>query len=740
VATLLHLSDLHLGTGGDEHFGDHKLEVIAPDQRESRSQMLRWSLASLHRSLHERGETLDAVVVSGDVTYQASSDGLRMLDATLDALEASRPANDRIVVVPGNHDVAWDTPPGSAERYAAFRQHIRDAGFVTPLLEGVDPDPADHDLGVLTATDDSFVVVALNSADHCGVRQQVDRDEQAALEEVDASGNTVAQRVGAMWRRASLFDVARVGPRQREHGSQALTAALTKPRTDPAVVPLRIATFHHQLLPISLDEEIKPFEALTNLAQVRDWMADNDIELLLHGHKHVAHTYLDHYVPLAGSGPAPRPRRLIVSSVGTVGLGQPSTNTVARLVRVDPRRTRLGKVEFVDVPSSRPGMSVMLNQPGRRHLVRVADADRAEIVGRSVDEVHEQIVERLEAGVELVGPLVCRIEDPSDAHRPTVPLRTLMRDDVDDVDAWFSDTVDLWQREQPYSAMDFNHGERILRYDGTVDLIDRVARVLSAERDTSRGVISLLDHRSDDVSSARRFPAFCLVQLFIRHGRLVTVGYFRKQEMRYWWPVNVAELARLQGHVRTKLSAMSQPALAIGEIVTVTAIPTTGKAIPRVVVPQLDRWVDDDPERLTRMCLSLLAPSVVDIPAACADWRVLLEECEPSTAPAADGGPVPIAGLDVVLRRLSALERIVAGPADVRTVQTSLAGLVSQHREYQEVTRRNDRNPELRGRLVGTLQTLRLELQRLLPTLTEVAGQTGPPDPADAPSPPGAGS
>jgi hypothetical protein len=283
--------------------------------------------------------------------------------------------------------------------------------------------------------------------------------------------------------------------------------------------------------------------------------------------------------------------------------------------------------------------------------------------------------------------------------------------------------------------MDFNHGERILKYDGTVDLVEKVARALNSERDTSRGVISLLDHRTDDVSSDARFPAFCLVQLLInRQGRLVTVGYFRKQEMQYWWPVNVAELAQLQRQVRDKLSAMSQRhAPEVGEIVTITAIPTTGRAIPRVVVPRLDRWVDDEPQRLTRMCLSMLAPNSVDITAAREDWLVMLDECEPS-ADAADGGPVPIAGMDALLGQFSALEKIVAEAADVDTVQTTIAGLVSQHREYQKVTRRNDRDAELHGRLVRTLETLRVELVKLMPSLSETTDRTDPPEPPAAES------
>jgi 3',5'-cyclic AMP phosphodiesterase CpdA len=735
VATLLHLSDLHLGSGGDEHFGDHKLEVIAPPERESRSRLLASSLENLGNALRAAGEELDAIVISGDVTYQANPDGLSRLGQALDALGDRRPSNGRVVVVPGNHDVRWATDPGTAERYEAFVENVRKAGFVTPVLEGIDSEPTDLTAGVLTATDNSFVVVALNSADHCGVNEQVTNgDSLAALAAVETSGDAAAQRVLAMWKRASLYDIARVGSLQLGHGSRALAAASGAWVPGGTGVPLRIATFHHQLLPISLDEEIKPFEALTNLAQVRDWFAANDIELLLHGHKHVAHTYEDHYAPLNVPG-SKSPRRLLVSSVGTVGLGQHSENTLARLIRVDPARSRLGRIEIVDVPATRPGIPFDLETlHTQRHLVRVAADSSGEIAGATVEEVHEQILERLDARIELTGPLVCRVQSSTGADLPPKTLIDLVPGNDAEVGQWFKDTVEIWQNDHRYSAMPFNHGERIRRYDGEIDLVERVTRALSVERDTSRGVISLLNQARDDIASEQQFPAFCLVQLFInRDGRLVVVGYFRKQEMKYWWPVNVAELAHLQRLVQENLASRNpQHAPQLGEIVTITAIPANGKAIPRVVVPVLDRWVDDEPARLTRMCLALMAPDQVDVAAACEDWDVMLRECGPVTAAAADGSPVPLAGMAALLGQFIELEQVVAdGAAELGAVRAAIQALLAQHSNYQRMTRRDRRDREQEGVLTATHATLTIALQHLLPSLAvEPSEPAAPADPA----------
>jgi hypothetical protein len=151
----------------------------------------------------------------------------------------------------------------------------------------------------------------------------------------------------------------------------------------------------------------------------------------------------------------------------------------------------------------------------------------------SVDDVHEQIVERLEPGVDLVGPLVCRIEGTPDADKPPVPLRVLMRADVGDVYEWFKDTVELWQRDEPYSSMDFNHGERIVKYEGTMDLVERVAEALLSERDTSRAASSTCSITASTMSRPTvSFPRSVWSNCSSAEDRLVVVGYFRKQEMQ----------------------------------------------------------------------------------------------------------------------------------------------------------------------------------------------------------------
>lgn len=729
MATLLHLSDLHLGVGdANEELGDHKLEVIDPAARQTRSTVLRATLQSLARALDATGEQLDAVVVSGDITYQGQEAGFALLSETLGHLGDVLPDPSRIVVVPGNHDVTWFTRPGTPERYRVFLQGIRQLGFVTPLLEGVDVDAAGNLTGsaaspTLVASDSSFVVVALNSADHCGVVSQIDPALEASIQSIEARpDDNEATAVLTAWKGASLYDIARVGDHQRRVASDALHDATRGLDTKP----VRIAVMHHQLLPIALDEEIKPFESLANLAQMRDWLALNEVDLVLHGHKHVAVAYEDLYTPLAAHqvGRTADPRRVIVSSVGTVGMGQPATNCLARLVRFDRARSSLGKLQIVDIPGVQPGTPLIVNDLHEKtFLTRVAPPHRAVITGETSHAVHEQLLERLDHGEPLPYPLVCHVADPRNAN--IMPPSYGQLESVPDNEKWFTDLVNLWQNPQRLSAMTFNHGERIFALRG-INQFQRAIRCLTSKDTSSRAVITLFDHKRDDIQADIEFPAFCLVQLLVVGDQLRIVGYFRKQEMRYWWAVNLAELAELQRQAVERLNRdRGNNPLRAGQISTVTAMPTAGSTVPRVAIPLVDRWVDDDPTRLIRMALVVFDPSIPSAANALADWEMTVEACRPRASHAADGDPVPVVGLKRVRETLKGLHTAYGASALAATLSGILQRSATANSLYLDQARIGSQLFQVKADLSDIHQEMVDALSRLREAIATAAPDSG---------------
>lgn len=699
MATLLHLSDLHLGDEDYPTFADYKVEVIAPGARLGRSTVLASTLRALGEALVREGVPLDAIVISGDVTYQGQPSGFARLPQMLANLGAALPDPSRILVVPGNHDVKWGSQPGSFERYSAFIAGVRNLGYITPMLEGIDIDDEGRRLAeakspLLTASDNTFVLVGLNSSDHCGVHARIDAGLARAIADVEADpANTAAQAVLQAWRSSNQYDVARVNPAQRIAVSQVLGEAAGG--TD---WPVRIAVLHHQLLPVSLEEEVKPFEAIVNLAQVRDWLAHNAFEMVLHGHKHGAATYEDRFHTLSDSSSGLH--RTLVSSVGTVGQGQRMANVIGRLVTVPPSYASIGKILVKDVASVSAGGSMSYsNLVSSEYRARIDSATNGHLVeGASALQVHEQLLDLTDHGRDLPRPLVCRVTAPTGAQKPPASYRSLRS--VPEGEAWFDDLVRLWQSRIPLTAMAFNHGERIFALNGDTDQFELALAALVAKEGSSRAVISVFNPGKDNPAiGSQDFPSFCLVHLFIVKRELRVVAYFRKQEMRYWWAVNLAELARLQQEAVNRLNEEVGNELVPGEITTITAVPTSGRQIPRVAIPLMDRWVDDDPARLLRMALLPYQPAMAEGPAAMTDWETLSNEVLVPETTAADGSPVPVLGLTRIRENLVALKSSFGEVPLAKKLERALAASEAYNGMYREAARSQGGEDQHRARV-----------------------------------------
>lgn len=287
------------------------------------------------------------------------------------------------------------------------------------------------------------------------------------------------------------------------------------------------------------------------------------------------------------------------------------------------------------------------------------DPSDTEFTGDSVRDVHEQLLAYAELGVQRgLGPIVCRVRDASSASNlPSSYPQPGVKSEIGEAQTWFEDMVKIWQAPSRLTSMSFNHGERILGAERP-DQLGRVIEALAVDPTSSRGIVTLLEPVTDDITIAPlQFPAFCLVQFHIEDGKVHAIGYFRKQEMRYWWPINVAELRSLQQRVCDGVSKRGRGAIA-GEIVTISAIPTFGNTFPRVAITRIDRWVDENPERLLRMALILFDAVPLGAAAAIDDWKTLVEECTPppDAYGAADGYPVPTSGLETLERTIENLE------------------------------------------------------------------------------------
>jgi 3',5'-cyclic AMP phosphodiesterase CpdA len=722
VALILHLSDLHLSQAEfDEPLGDYKLNVIPAPDRVRRTTMIRSSLRSLGQMLLDRGDRLDALVVSGDVTYRASEDGFALLADTLGELGGALPAPEQILVVPGNHDVRWFTPPSSHERYSTFVTGVRSLGYRTPLLEGIDilPDgelvPTATNPVVLTE-DKTVAILALNTTNHCGIEQVTSPEVQAAIDAL-TEGLLDDRNLAILrqdWQSRGRFDIARLDPLQRRWASELLRRAVAQlPRP-----PLRLAVIHHQLLPVNTDEEIKPFESLTNLGEVREFFAANDIDLLLHGHKHASGIYEDRYVTSSQAGA--RGRILLVCSTATVGMGQTSQGEIAKVIDVRADLPTIRRVIITSIPARGEGIPLRAEElaAAKEHVLGRGDVASGVFAGRTGEAVYEQLIDVLSNSREQVPrPVLCRIDDSQSARfmPSTYPPVSGYENRLQE---WFNTMVDWWQRRRAGRGMEFNHGERLRDYRGDIDQIEQVVHALRSRSDSSRGVVALLDPKNDQIGNPdARFPAFVLAQFLVADGAVHAIAYFRKQEMIYWWPINVAEIARLQAEVIAGLEVHGQH-LAAGSIITVTALPIVGYSVPRVSVPLVDRIADDAHGEMLRNVVALVASNVPNRADTFTWWQEIFDDWRPTEKPAPDGDPAPSYGLEVLAELINEVAAAHKVDTELEQIVELLRHLASENKAYL-LGERRARSGTDRGRWA---KDARERIDRLLGATAERLG------------------
>lgn len=164
-ALFLHLTDVHLMASGNPlPRDDHKVNIpgITQDTREGALDLM---LSRLAERLRKDALQLDGVLFSGDAQDKGEPGGHKILFEMLIKHLADAgitPAN--IVAVPGNHDVAQDSEPGSSQRYEQFLQTWRAEKCVTPWLDGIDRAPDDGGAHMLEAKDLAWAVYPINTS------------------------------------------------------------------------------------------------------------------------------------------------------------------------------------------------------------------------------------------------------------------------------------------------------------------------------------------------------------------------------------------------------------------------------------------------------------------------------------------------------------------------------------------------------------------------------------------------
>lgn len=641
AARFLHITDTHLKPGGSEYkIDDRKVNVqLEPQTREA---ALNGGLERLAERLKTGGEQLDGVIFSGDALSGGTDGGDKLLlELILRHLMPFGITATKIVAVPGNHDVPRGAAPGAFERYKQFVESWRNAGCVTPWIDGIDAAKPDFEKHILLGPENEWAVIAVNSSNWSHVNAlpvtlaALWADIPRALAPADtALRDTLTKELDSL----SRYDMARVSPLQLD-AVRHMLQHLPQPARGKQ---LRVMALHHHLRSPTLSEEVKPFADIINLEQVRTFIAEQRIRVVLHGHKHAARVHSDYVESTHGSQP-----HQVLMVAGSSFSASDSADAM-RLLNL----SGLPWVPTLDIEPlalPRPGLGAA---PAPSTSVRLwsptdsAEQAPATIQGTNFDEVYARVV--LAAHEEARDATLMVQLDLSDfaaVKRLPEGYPTKLQT-MDERAAWLADLVSWWQmpQSQLQERVPYIHGTRLHNYASNLNQIERVRKLLK-DKQTTRAIALLVDPAIDFKEAPGLkpdFASFCLVQFTRRDVNGATfvdcVGYYRAQEMVKWWPINVAELLEMQTTVGEAFNAHP------GRITTVTACARSLARSPtHVAMPVIDRWLDQAPEKYFVLASALLSDGAMTVEArkVMQEWTSALDDlAEAAIAKAADGGPV----------------------------------------------------------------------------------------------------
>lgn len=643
AARFLHITDTHLKINGADFSPDDR-KVDPHLEPQTRANAIDAAFARVAEQLGDREERLDAVVFCGDALLAGARGGdARLLELILKHFSGHGIVPERIVAVPGNHDIPVGTKPGSPERYEDFLRVWRGAKCVTPWFDGIDPPvPIDWSNHVLVGPKSAWAVIALNSCNwsHAEAIPKALQSVWASIPKALAAGDLAKEEALAKeLTKLVRYDMARVSREQLE----ALRAILRSlPPADDGQ-QLKMLALHHHLRTPSLREEVKAFADISNLEQLRTFVAQQDIRVLLHGHKHVSRSHFDYVEEQSKAFPH---KVLMIAGATFSDSDQSDAMRIVQL-RGLPWVPTI-QIETHAIPWG--GITTSSRKDGPIRLWSYAEnTNQAAIViqGSNFDEVYARVRAAAEDEAKNKTLIVqLDVEDDSAIKRLPMGYPNSFEDESQRV-SWLDELVQWWQlpQSQLQARVPYIHGTRLYRYSSNLNQIERICDLLK-DNDTSRAIALLIDPAldfKDDPGERVEFASFCLVQFSrqpaeIGQHRLDVIAYYRAQEMVRWWPINVAELRHLQMEVVKKIGGKP------GRITTIAASARSAARSPtHVAMPIIDRWLDQAPEKYFVLATAMLQGARSDGRelTVARQWISELQDLRRAAVePPPDGGPV----------------------------------------------------------------------------------------------------
>lgn len=260
MLSILHLSDLHFG---ETIKSAPDAGILSTDV--GAKKLAKYIHDSITRNKSRESVAPNCIVVTGDLTFETSQSGFKFAGIFLsELLNLFELNNDKLLVIPGNHDINWKTEEYSdPERYTPFK------GFYKSFFNVADWDPNKPNFISIDIpnSDERMIMFGFNS---CTVEREI-------------------------WRGLGYINEPQLGFLENWHNENS----------DKNYI-LRFAALHHHVLPVFnyhptfrdfnpkkevIDKEKRPATSLMlNASQFLKYCRKFKISAIFHGHAHNPYT------------------------------------------------------------------------------------------------------------------------------------------------------------------------------------------------------------------------------------------------------------------------------------------------------------------------------------------------------------------------------------------------------------------------------------------------------------------
>lgn len=562
---VLHFSDLHYSTKSRNNGKiDSKTDIgIHSTQEEEFIDIL---------DKYIEKEKVDLFVISGDIIKGGDEEGQKDFSQKfMELLKTKGYDNSNVLVVPGNHDVKKGSPESSEERYKSFFDSWKNNAHL-PYLDGIHKTCNIH-----IDTSSRLMFIPVNTSNWSQRRIKASSNIENHLKSLD-------EELKKEFDNLFTYDAAYISKEQlRELESKIERIEDYKSYT-------KILIQHHHLVSVDNSIELKAMSDILNIEDIKNFIKKYNIRVLLHGHKHVEKAFFE-YLNKDGE-----PYKLLLSSAPNV-----KKETFFQILEFNNLNVKISNFDRNGEPRDSNTFSVY-NTIETENTIILEDNDITNLYNKVIDATSNEKNKNKQ--------LICnfKLENYQDKK---YPILNKYPDDSTKQMRYKKEIekhVDWWQQDRTiYDDINELHGPRLKKYNGYINQLDYISKKLEQNSNTSKTVAILIEPTKDFYYD-KNYPSFISCQFIVReqnHKKYLDIlANFRKQETRYWWPLNIAELHKLLYEMKNKLGQ----GIYLGKIITITNIFTLAEenAFGRSYVSSIDYYLDIDPANLMHQAHSIM--------------------------------------------------------------------------------------------------------------------------------------